>query len=136
MSWYPGGSPDSDRLNPPSNRRWWHYGYKKYIPLKKNHAYRFYYFKVYRTRDEPVIIVDRPIIIENGVVYSKLFPSQWELYELKKDIRAGDVIFYEGNSKYKDCWIINDMVYKAKRVKPDYVKRKINGYEQISLFDL
>lgn len=136
MSWYPGGSNDSDRLNPPSNRMWWHGFKKKYIELKENHAYSFYFNKWHRVRDEPEIITERPVIFEDDIIYSKLFSSQWEIYELS-DYDPYDVIFNENNkSEYVDAWILNDKVYIAKRVKPDYVKNKLRGFKQISIFDL
>lgn len=120
-----------------SKKKWWHEYQKKYIELKENHAYYFYFFKTFRDREEPVIIVERPVILENGIYYNKLFPEQWEIYEHKKNITTKEVIYHEDNkSEFSGLWILNDKVYKATRVRPDKIKSKLKGFERISIFDL
>lgn len=109
--------------------------------MEENKAYSFYFNKVYRTVEEPVIISIHKVRFENGHCYFPQFPEQWVLYN-ETNLEPLEVIYYDGSPEQKkklghlDLVIINFKVYKCSYLNPKKVKKIIKGYERQSLFDM
>lgn len=117
-------------------RTYEHYTTKEQVKIKDGYAYFFYFNKQFRKSDEPIIIVERPVIVKNGIYYNKLFVNQWEYYIPVNDpkITVYDVVYHEGTND-DNYVILNQKVYKSERIEPEKLKKMIKGYEQLSLFD-
>ena len=122
-----------------TQKLWYEFTLKKMIKMESDYAYSFHFNYYWRKRDEPTIVaIVKVYFSDNGIVYSKQFPNQWQQYILDETINTKDVIYYDrtGDTDFYHYVIINGKPYRETTVTRQYIEDLIRGYKQISLFDL